>query len=55
LNRILFFVHLANTDSTNVAWTLVSEEICLYLKWSSRLANTNSIALPAVDKPQSSA
>lgn len=55
LSRILGFVDLANTDATKMSWMLVSEEICLYLMWLSRLANTNLMAKVIVDNPQSCA
>lgn len=55
LDRILFLIHLANTDARQVSWRLISEEICLFLRWRERLANTNSIDTKAAHKPQSPA
>jgi len=53
LKRIGVLVRLANTDSTKVTCTLVSEEIYLFLRGEMRLVNTNSIPLARGDKPQS--
>jgi hypothetical protein len=55
LDRIGILIHLANTDPMKISWPLVSEEIRLLLRWLGRLANTNSIASHAIDKPQSPA
>ena len=43
LGRIRHLIHLANTDPIRVPWTLVAEEIRLFLVWLGRLANTNAI------------
>ena len=53
LRRIGHLIHLANTDSIKVEKNLISQEILLFLMWKERLANTNSIARPSVDKSQS--
>jgi hypothetical protein len=55
LDRIRFHIHLANTDATRVSWQLITDEICLFLRWRERLANTNSIAPKAPNNTQSSA
>jgi hypothetical protein len=53
LSRIGVLLHLANTDSRRVSWNLISEEMWLYLKWEMVLANTNPIAKPVINEPQS--
>lgn len=53
LKRIGILLRLANTDSTKVPCTLVSEEIYLFLRGEMRLANTNSISRKASHQPQS--
>lgn len=55
LDRIRFLIHLANTDARRVSWRLISDEICLFLRWRERLANTNSIDWKATNNSQSAA
>jgi hypothetical protein len=53
LKRIGVLIHLANTDPIQVSWTLVSEEIRLFLQWRERLANTNAIDSSMTNETQS--
>ena len=55
LDRIIFLIRLANTDTSRISWNVISEEICLYLRWRERLANTNSIDRKAINNSQSAA
>lgn len=55
LGRIGVLIDLANINSIEVPWTIVSEEIVGFLRWSSHLANIKAIDTATTDKPQSPA
>ena len=55
LSRIGLLIDLANINSTEVHWTIVSEEIIALLRWSSHLANIKVIGKRKVSSAQSRA
>lgn len=53
LSRIGVLIDLANINSIEVPWTLVSGEIVGFLRWSSHLANIKAIDQPGNNRAQS--
>lgn len=55
LSRIDILIDLANINSIPVSWTVVSEQIVAFLRWSSRLANIKAIGNRKTSSAQSPA